>query len=460
MKFWQKMFLVTLSIFLVGFGGLLISLLSRSERLNEQVIVQSAQSEMELIRSAIDTRLRGVAKNHSRFTAQALRMHLSVYADIYGSETAFFQISSETGDQYSSLPGVWVDVEDGESFLTWAGHLYFVQTDAFTVENTSLRLVLLKDVSALTDYRASMLWFGIAIYVALSLLFGGILLALALRLTRPIRALTKTVRDIAQGHLDERADVRQRDEIGELSASFNHMADVVQEQMRALEESNGQRQWFIDSLSHELRTPVTAIVGYGELLQRADVTPENEKKALGYIVEQGNRIQSLSEKLLDLARMQNGQMALEPVMLTEIVQRAAQSLEQVAQEKHVALSLEMESAVILGDEALLETLALNLLENAIRASSAGQVVKVRIWTRNGRAYFVIEDEGIGIAQEELSKITEPFYRVDPSRSRKNGGVGLGLTLCGQICRLHQATLSIDSALGRGCTVTVEFTTPQ
>lgn len=452
MKFWQKTFVAVLLLFLLGFSALLFGMLSYSERLNEELTMQAAQTELNTLSNAITDKLRRVSDQHTHFTVEALRMHLQSLAEVYGQRAAFFEIDTGNGKIFSSLSGGDVGVDDGT---------HYVQSQPLHISDmASMQLTLAKDVSVIAQHREQMMRYGVWIFLILFTLLAGILLLLLLRLTKPLRTLTRTAQQISQGQLDRRVSIPQKDEIGAFAASFNQMADAVQRQMSDLEEVNAQRQWFIDSLAHELRTPVTAIVGYGEALKYANITPEQQDKSLTYIIEQGNRIQGLSEKLLELARLQHGQVVMKPVLLGEIVARATEALERSAATRGVRVVAALEPVSVNGDAVLLETLVINLLENAVRASQTGQAVVIRTGLAEGKPYLAVQDTGIGIAPEEQRRVMEAFYRVDISRSRANGGAGLGLTLCKQICLLHNAAFLMDSDVDKGCAVTIEFTTPQ
>lgn len=452
MKFWQKTFVAVLLLFLLGFSALLFGMLSYSERLNEELTMQAAQTELNTLSNAITDKLRRVSDQHTHFTVEALRMHLQSLAEVYGQRAAFFEIDTGNGKIFSSLSDGDVGIGDGT---------HYVQSQPLHISDmASMQLTLAKDVSVIAQHREQMMRYGVWIFLILFTLLAGILLLLLLRLTKPLRTLTRTAQEISQGQMDRRVSIQQKDEIGAFANSFNQMADAVQRQMSDLEEVNAQRQWFIDSLAHELRTPVTAIVGYGEALKYANITPEQQDKSLTYIIEQGNRIQGLSEKLLELARLQHGQVAMKPTPLDEIAGRAIEVLERSAKARGVRVVAALEPVMVSGDAVLLETLVINLLENAVRASQAGQTVVIRTGLSEGKPYLAVQDTGIGIAPEEQRRVMEAFYRVDISRSRANGGAGLGLTLCKQICLLHNAAFLMDSDVDKGCAVTIEFTTPQ
>ncbi len=207
----------------------------------------------------------------------------------------------------------------------------------------------------------------------------------------------------------------------------------------------------MDALSHEMRTPLCALLGNARLLQNAAV-PEDERCRLAEEMARDiKRLSDLDTQLLKLTELKHEKPAFSLVSVLPLLKESA---ERVAhQSKGIALQVEGEAADIAGDRELLARLLDNLALNALRASKAGQTVILRSLP-NG---FAVEDRGIGMTGEQIAHAREPFYKADPARTRKAGGVGLGLTICGQIAALHHGELSIVSAPGKG--TTVSFTTP-
>jgi len=167
------------------------------------------------------------------------------------------------------------------------------------------------------------------------------------------------------------------------------------------------------------------------------------------------RLKKLGEKLLDMTALKGMQIEKQPVSVSALLENVKSMLAEVIDTKQVVLKTHIEVETIMGDETLLTSLLCNLVENAARASDDGSTIWVDVLSGE---YPVIEirDEGCGIPDSELNNIFQPFYRVDPSRSRKSGGAGLGLSLCQEIVQLHQAVMTIKSEEGKGTTVRIEF----
>ena len=206
------------------------------------------------------------------------------------------------------------------------------------------------------------------------------------------------------------------------------------------------------SFAHEMKNPMTSIIGYAELIRSQLLTPEEQQDAANYIFSEGKRLESLSFKLLDILVLKKKSAELQPCSPAHLVGGTVEHLRRVYAEKSIVLQCRCEDGLCMLEPDLVKSLLVNLLDNARKAIDGG-----------GNIYVVSEgcrirvlDTGRGIPQAEIAHITEAFYRVDKSRSRAQGGVGLGLSLCNEIVRLHNGTMSFASRVGNGTCVTVEL----
>jgi signal transduction histidine kinase len=180
---------------------------------------------------------------------------------------------------------------------------------------------------------------------------------------------------------------------------------------------------------------------------------------LDFIISESARIAVMANKLLDIALLRNNTLETGEVGVLELLDAVSNKLRLKLSEKKILLETAGEQAAITGDGDLLESLLYNLLDNAIKASAEGGAVYLKSVAGEGRNIIEIQDFGKGMSQEHLAKLTEPFYRVDKARSRFEGGTGLGLALCGEIAKLHNADLKFISEVGKGTTVRIIFTNP-
>lgn len=283
---------------------------------------------------------------------------------------------------------------------------------------------------------------------------GAISLVLSYFLTFPIHELSRTTRRFAGGDYQVRARKRGHDEVGILASDFNDMADSLSDKMEQLTNHAKDQEAFTSAFAHELKTPLTAIIGYADMIRSMELTTEEKIKAAGYIYSQGKRLESLSFKLMELFVLKKQKFEFHSFDAEFLIQSVFDLSEVGILEKDMILKREVEPGKIYGEKDMLLSLFANLVDNAKKASEAGDIIYIRgVNTLEGYQVSV-EDEGKGMPKEALYKITQAFYMVDKSRSRKEGGAGLGMTLCSEIVKLHGAKWSIESEEGEGTTVTV------
>ena len=270
----------------------------------------------------------------------------------------------------------------------------------------------------------------------------------ARRMTRPLRTLTTASAEIADGDYARRTGLHTGDEIETLSSSFDKMADAVQEKITALQADVRQREDFMGAFAHELKTPMTSIIGYADMLRTIQASPAEQYEAAGAIYHEGRRLEALSGKLLALLGLGEETITLQPTALAALWPRLQAAC------PGVPLQLPACDAAVQADADLLLDLLCNLVGNAVKASEPGQPVEVRAADNGDTVTLTVADHGFGIPQSEISRVTEPFYMVDKSRARKQGGSGLGLALCKRIAEVHGSDLHIESTPGEGTRVSV------
>lgn len=278
---------------------------------------------------------------------------------------------------------------------------------------------------------------------------------LAVRSFSPVGKMTSIARRIEVGDLHERVPVpRAQDELQKLALTFNEMIE-------RLEKSFARQRRFVADASHELRTPVAAIRSMTDvtLASSAAVSPDEYRAVLHDVNVEAERLGRLISDLLLLARVDENKMPLERevVRFDRLVADVAATMELLATEKNITLSVEAgESAPVLGDEARLIQVIMNLVDNAVKYTGEGGSVTLRVHVKDGSVYLSVSDTGTGIGPEHLEHIFERFYRVDPSRSLAAGGTGLGLSIVEWVVRAHGGTISVASKAGQGSTFTVQL----
>lgn len=269
--------------------------------------------------------------------------------------------------------------------------------------------------------------------------------------TKPLSALEKAASQIADGDYGQRARVRSRDEVGALAVSFNRMADSVEANIAQLREAAQRQKLFTGAVTHEFKTPLTGILLSADSLQNTCMDEEEQNRALAAIQNQGKWLERLVQKLLKLLTLEQ-ELTLDTLSVPALLERVRESTAEVLGQRGVALDVQCGVDTLEGDMDLLQSALVNLVDNASKASQPGQGVTLAAFDN----LIEVRDQGAGIPPEALGRITEPFYMADRSRSKRQGGVGLGLALVREIVDAHGAALEVESTLGVGTTVRIRF----
>ena len=242
----------------------------------------------------------------------------------------------------------------------------------------------------------------------------------------------------------------------------------LKRQMRVLADNDRMRREFTANITHELKTPLTAISGYAELIASGMVADEADQRDFARrIHKEAGRLTALVNDILTLSSLDEAERgdaevtnsvlgSREPVDLPRMLDTVYHRLETVADVSGITLAVKSEPAIVFGVPRLLDELVYNLASNAIRYNKPNGSVTMRCGVEDGKPFVSVEDTGIGIAPEEQDKVFERFYRVDKSRSKARGGTGLGLAIVKHAAMFHDATIEVDSALGERTKIIVRF----
>lgn len=304
------------------------------------------------------------------------------------------------------------------------------------------------DLSSIYDQRALLLRCYHIAYAAALLVTGVTLLILVRHVTRPLEALKAVSSAFSHGELDRRAPVEGTDEIGALAAAFNGMADEISGQLN-------RQSRFIDALTHEMRTPLTAMIGHAETIRMGNLSDEEVLAASQTILREGKRLSALSDKMTEWVLLKHHALAPRDLSTMMLWEDTVSTFEYSLGDRRLKLNPAAQDAIIRGDGVLMAALLANLVRNALNAS-AKEITFHCEFTDPHAVRMVVSDDGCGMSEAELSRITEPFYRVDKARSRANGGMGLGLALCKEIAQRHDAILRFESAPGRGTSAIIDM----
>ncbi len=453
MKFSWKMILLTtillaLSLSIGGYG--VVSLTFR-----EQLSVQmdAAQEDMRLFSAMLKAITLAQQQNDAQTTLQSL------VRDSETLEGYEFSVWDEDGELIFSTRKMKTqklypseELYISESRIT--DQEYIVTTVKLMLCGQSCYLQREQDVSQfyeqamsnITRYQWIMMVI-LAIGVAMTMLF-------TLVLTRPLNRISRTAKQLSSGHYEKRVNVHTKDELGQVAKDFNDMADALEQKIAELADALQRQKDFTSGFAHELKTPLTSVIGYADTLRSRELPPQKRFEAADYIVSEGKRLEAMSFALLDLFALEKQEPEFKLCSMTKLVQNVAKSCEYVLAQKKIRLQTQVQEASEFAVPELLHTLLYNLIDNARKASEENSVICLSGQKSENGYLLRVRDEGRGMPKEALSRLTEPFYMVDKSRARAEGGAGLGLALCERIAALHQSQLTFASEIGKGTEVTL------
>ena len=325
-----------------------------------------------------------------------------------------------------------------------------------------VRLVALPATGRARDLIVSVSWrwsFPVFLLSALAAFLG------TQSITQRLREAEKAVRRIAAGDHDARIEVDEKgplDEVGRLSLAFNRTVDQLESTVKELEATDKNRRRLVADFAHELNTPLTNVLAYLETLMMAEneggMRPEDRKGFLSVAHDEARRLAHLAKDLETLTKLETGVLSMDRqlVDLSRLAVGMAQRIEPRAEQKGLEVRTDIAAGgQIVGDPMRLEQVGMNLLENAMRYTREGWI-QIGVRCLEHGVELEVADSGVGIPAEDVDRVMERFYRVDPSRNRATGGSGLGLSIVGRIVQRHGGEIRIESELGVGSRFTVFF----
>ncbi|MCL2672084.1 MAG: HAMP domain-containing histidine kinase [Clostridiales bacterium] len=291
---------------------------------------------------------------------------------------------------------------------------------------------------------------AIALCVSWMLLFSA-------RVMRNVRRVLSATRRIRKGQLTARAKADTLDEIGDLAVGFNSMAESIEQKVADLQANAKQQKDFVANFSHELKTPLTSIIGYADMLRSAQMEEEDAFMAANFIYSEGKRLEALALKLMDLVVLDKSDYKMMQGYAKHLFGHASAVVTPMLEKAGLSFEAAAEQRLISYEKDLLIMLITNLVDNARKASEPGRRVLLTGRQIGDRYRITVQDFGRGIPPEDLSRLTEAFFMVDKSRARAQHGAGLGLAIGQKIARLHGDDLHFESEVDVG--TSVWFTVP-
>ncbi len=316
--------------------------------------------------------------------------------------------------------------------------------------NNEYKIIYIRDITQIYNMKNEMQRYGLILIACSTFILLIISYIISKSITKPLNEIKKRMININDEETNTKLE-ETNDDFGQLSKAFNNMKQEVKDRNDELLRLVQSKQMFIDNLSHEMNTPLTTIQGYAELLEKIDCTEEQKMKFLQYIQEETKRIKEMYKKLLLISYKKNEDLQIQEEDFEKIVEEIKRQLQQKLLDTKIILVVNNDLKKLNCDKTLIQIAISNLISNAVNVSKEGDRIILNAYENETQNIIEIVDEGCGISEENISKIVEPFYRVDKARSRKLGGAGLGLTMCTNIIKMHNGVLKIESKLGEGST---------
>lgn len=452
MKLWQKVSLIcsaVLTSIVLLMGGLLLR--EAEQSILDLTYQQSSDKQRNLSASFSEMSNYYLEDSDTKPVEYSLVKYcFSRFADstcvlMKGSETLYSNVAVD-------MSRYIIKGYDAEQFEEEIGGRQILITGSnVNVRNERYAVYVVEDITGVYESITRMVW-RFALIGGVGILLGFVLIGLLVRRSmQPLAVLKTAAGRIAAGGYGERATVLSKDEVGALANDFNRMAEAVENHIGELIETAGRQRLFIGGVTHEFKTPLTTVILNADTLQNAYMDEEERQTALSYIERQCKWLERMTQKLLKLITLKQD-IELKPSSVPQLFERVEESMAETLRQRDTRLISECKLNTLSMDADLMQSVLINLVDNASKASAPGQAVTMRAYDD----VIEVSDNGIGIPESELARITEPFYVVDKSRSKKLGGSGLGLALVKEIVNAHGAALEIESSVGVGTTIRVRF----
>ena len=352
--------------------------------------------------------------------------------------------------------------EGGKNYIileTEGMYLVYV-TSCSQVQDSPLNVITCSDISGLYEMLDKQVRYFTLVLVVVLLAAALTAYGFSRLLTHPLENLERAAGEIASGCYDTRAEVQSSDEVGELAVRFNDMAQAVGRHMQEMQEEIQKREQFVADFSHELKTPMTSMIGYADTLRSYELPREEQLLALNYIVSEGKRLESMSFKLFDLIYLKWNDIEMADVPVQEMLNIVKRSTLPLLESKQQSLVLHVEKGNIWGNCELLAEAVINLVDNARKASAEGSSIEIIGEKKDSQYRLQVMDSGIGMSEDTVRHICDEFFMADKSRARKQGGAGIGMSLVAAIMEQHHTEWGIESELGQGTKVYMVFDSEQ
>lgn len=469
MKFSQKIFLISFILIIIVINIIGIVMINYTYKLNIEKEIEKSISQTNNIMHELT-----VYSSYDLSTVANNYLKNGINVDVYiNGQRSYTNLKSEDSQIAEGLLTTEDKIKeevlstDTEKIKSEANYIntnitennaYVEYMDSYIIDDKLFMklkrqnyiLITLSSISEANNMKQEQTNFFIELSVISSFIIALLLSITVSFLTRKIKKLDKAVSKVKQGNYNIKLTKLGNDEIGNFGNSFNEMTIAIQENVNKIQEVSENRKQFIGNLTHEIRTPLTSIIGYSSLITNDKVTDSNIiKEYSSKIYEEGKYIQQMSERLMEMLLVENGTTQKELINISKEMKIIVEELENLFYNTIFNIQIE-ENVYKEVDKVLLKSLIYNLVKNAINAYDAKPTVDI-ILSKNE---IIIIDYGKGIPEDKIEKIKEPFYTLNKDRNREISGMGLGLTLCFKIANIHNWKLNIKSEVKKGTKITI------
>lgn len=463
-KIWKKIFLYSIILFIILFNGAGVVIIENIYNRNLENTIVSYINEYKSIRNSIYLNADLLSRHSPDILLSVIKNY--IYGDISGVKN--IEIFDKKNNIILNAKNLGITSYREEVQKASIKECKFIIREiegkrllfigsTFKVDSETYKLIITKDINFISEERSKNYELFILLSLVVTVLLAIGMYIISKNITNPIIDLINVSNSITKGDYSKRAKEYNNDEIGILSKNFNRMMKEIEDKIKELNIINEQKQRFIDNLTHEMKTPITSIIGYSDLLLKGNISEEIRLKSLDYINSQGRRLENLSTSLIKLIMIRNKQVENQKELsfIKDITIDAIKSIEYKLKNKLMNIVVDVENSKVYGDKQLTILLITNILDNSIKASEYKSKIIIRGEAFNSSRYKLkIVDEGFGISKDDLDKVIEPFYMVDKSRAKVSKNLGLGLAICQEICISNNIEFYIESELSKGTTVTL------
>lgn len=435
MRFGYKIFLMAFTLVIISTTSIGIILINNNYQRNIETAINKNITEIININSTVNSNVSELVYLADNYLAN------NMYTKVYNNDDIIFTNFKD----HNPIEDMLINsLDDNIKSYIKNGILYMAYKESYTIITKS-------DISDIYKEKDNQVNYFTKISILISLSVALILSIIVEFMTKKIKKLNEAVQKIEKGNYNIEIPKTSHDEIGDFALSISSMAQAIDKNIKEIQYISDQRKIFIGNLTHEIRTPLTSIIGYSSLIKNDKVTDLAKIKNYSTkIYEEGKYIEEMRDKLMNILNLNNDKIKLEKENISKIILKYIQELQEIYPNTKFITTINPSIYQEL-DKTLFKSLIFNLVKNGIEASSNPQI---KITLTNEQ--LTIEDNGIGIKKEDINKIKEPFYTTNKDRNRDTSGMGLGFTLCCNIIDIHKWTLDIKSKFTKGTKMIIYF----